>query len=100
MNILLTSVGRRSYLVKYFKEALDNIGEVHVSNSTELTPAFSYADKLVVTPLIHDENYIEFLLNYSKENDIKAIISLFDIDLPVLAANKEKFKDIGIEIIV
>ena len=30
MNILLTSVGRRSYLVKYFKEAVGQNGEIHV----------------------------------------------------------------------
>ena len=39
MNILLTSVGRRSYLVKYFKEAVGENGEVHVSNSNTITPA-------------------------------------------------------------
>ena len=34
MNILLTSVGRRSYLIDYFKEALGSDGEIHVSNSS------------------------------------------------------------------
>ena len=100
MNILLTSAGRRSYLVKYFKEALNKKGEVHVSNSTSLSPAFSYADKSVVTPLIHDKSYIAFLLDYCNKNNIKAIIPLFDVDLPVLAQNKKKFKDIGVNVIV
>jgi carbamoyl-phosphate synthase large subunit len=65
MNILLTSVGRRSYLVKYFKEALGKDGEVHVSNSIAITPSFIYADKSVVTPLIYENGYIPFLLNFS-----------------------------------
>ncbi len=100
MNILLTSVGRRGYLVQYFKEALNGRGLVHVSNSTNITPAFSYADKSVVTPLIYDSEYIDFLINYCKEQDISAIISLFDVDLPVLARNKKKFLEQGIKVIV
>lgn len=100
MNILFTSVGRRSYLVEYFKEALKGEGKVHVANSTEISPAFQIADFSVVSPLIYDENYIPFLLDYCKKNQIEAIISLFDIDLPILANNMEKFKTIGTKVIV
>lgn len=100
MKILLTSVGRRSYLVQYFKEVIGSEGEVHVSNSTELSPAFIYADKHIKTPLIYEENYIEFLLDYCSENKIDALISLFDIDLPILSKNIEEFNDIGTKLIV
>ena len=64
MNILLTSVGRRGYLIDYFKKALQGKGEVHVANSSAVTPAFSRADHSVVTPLIYDKEYIDFLLTY------------------------------------
>ena len=100
MNILITSVGRRSYLVNYFRVALSGRGKVHVANSSDISPAFLVADKSVVTPLIYDEKYIPFLLDYCKENEIDAIISVFDIDLPILAQNKDKFKEIGVNVIV
>jgi len=100
MNILLTSVGRRSYLVHYFKEELKGRGRVFVSNSSELSPAFRVADGHTVSPLIYDEKYIPFLLEYCKKNHINAIISLFDIDLPILAKNKQRFKENNIEVIV
>lgn len=100
MNILLTSVGRRSYMVEYFKEALIGEGEVHVMNSSKLSPAFCVADKATVSPLIYDEDYIPFLLKYCTENQIKAVISLFDIDLPILSKNKNKFDKIGTKVIV
>lgn len=100
MNVLLTSVGRRAYMVKYFKDALGSDGQVHVCNSDDLTVAFHYADKAVVSPLIYSEEYIPFLLNHCKENKIGALISLFDMDLPVLAKNKEKFETIGTKVIV
>ena len=100
MNLLITSVGRRTYLVNYFKEALNGMGLVHVANSTPVSPAFLVADNTVVTPLIYDEAYIPFLLNYCKENEIDAVISLFDIDLPILAKNKDKFEQIGVKVVV
>lgn len=100
MNILLTSVGRRAYMVKYFKDVLQGNGEVHVCNSDDKTVAFHYADKSIVSPLIYDDNYLPFLLNYCKENKIDILISLFDIDLLVLAKNKAKFAEIGTKIIV
>jgi len=100
MNILLTSVGRRSYLVKYFQEALGEDGQVHVSNSSPITPAFLCADKSTLTPLIYEDNYISFLKTYCTENKIEAIISLFDIDLPILSANNKIFEEIGVKVIV
>ncbi len=100
LNILFTSVGRRSYLVKYFKDELGNTGKIHVANSTEISPAFKVADYSIVTPLIYDENYIPFLLQYCKQKNIHALISLFDIDLPILAQNVERFKEIGTTVVV
>jgi carbamoyl-phosphate synthase large subunit len=100
MNILLTSVGRRGYLVQYFKEALNGEGKVFVSNSDANSSAFKYADEHVVSPLIYDEGYIDFLLDYCKRNNIKMLISLFDIDLYVLAKNKKKFDEIGVTVVV
>ena len=100
INILLTSVGRRSYLANYFMDALGDSGELHVANSTALTPVFSVVEHHVVTPMIYDPTYVPFLLQYCKEHNITALISLFDVDLPVLAKNKEKFEQIGTRVIV
>lgn len=100
MNILLTTSGRRGYLVEYFKEALQEFdGLIHASSS-EWSSALQSADKFVITPLIYDDNYVNFILNYCKKNDISAIVPLFDIDLPVLAKAKPLFENNGIRIIV
>lgn len=99
-NILLTSVGRRSYLVNYFKDALKGEGKVHVCNSIANTPAFKNADYSIVSPQIYDERYISFLKDYCIQYNIKAIISLFDIDLPILAKNKKIFDEIGTKLVV
>lgn len=100
MNVLLTSVGRRAYMVKFFKDALGQDGQVHVCNSDDRTVAFHYADKSTVSPLIYDEKYIPFLLDYCQKNRIDLLLSLFDIDLPVLAKNKERFAAVGTRVVV
>ncbi|MBE7053776.1 MAG: ATP-grasp domain-containing protein [Ruminococcaceae bacterium] len=100
MNVLLTSVGRRAYMVKYFKEVLGDNGQVHVCNSDDKTVAFKYADNAVLSPLIYDDGYIDFLLDYCKNNKIDVLISLFDIDLLVLSKNKQEFEKIGTKVIV
>ncbi|MFO7826004.1 MAG: ATP-grasp domain-containing protein [Cyclobacterium sp.] len=100
MNILFTSVGRRGYILRYFKEILGDKGKVFASNGTDNAPAFKFADEHVITPLIYDQKYIPFLLDYCLLNNIKIVISLFDIDLPILSRNKDRFKDVGVKVIV
>ena len=99
MNILLTSVGRRAYMVKYFQQALQGDGAVHVCNS-EPTNAFYYADFSTISPLIYSDEYIPFLLRYCEEKQIDVLLSLFDIDLLVLSQNKSQFESIGTKVIV
>ncbi len=99
LNILLTSVGRRTYLIDYFKEAMKDIGNVYASNS-EYTYTLSHADDYVITPPIYDEGYISFLISYCSKYEISAIISLFDIDLLILAKYKNVFIENGIFVIV
>lgn len=100
MNVLLTSVGRRAYMVKYFKEAVGENGKVFVCNSDDKSVAFHYADGSAISPLIYDDNYIPFLLRYCTDNKIDILVSLFDIDLPILSKNKDKFEKIGTKVIV
>lgn len=100
INFLFTSAGRRSYLIKYFQNALAGNGKVHAANSSKISTALQAADQSVITPLIYDDQYIPFLLRYCKDNRITAIIPLFDIDLPVLARSRKDFERIGTKLIV
>ena len=100
LNILLTSVGRRTYLIDYFEKALDGKGTLYISNSSAQTSAFLKTKNSVVTPLIYDPGYIEFLKNFCIEKKIRAIISLYDIDLYMLAKHKKDFEEIGVRVIV
>lgn len=99
MNILITSAGRRSYLVKYFKEALLGEGKVYASNS-EYTISLQEADGYTITPLVYDSKYIDFIIEFCLDNNIKAIISVFDIDLLVLSKAKPYIESKGIKLLL
>ena len=99
MNILITTVDRDFDTVSFFKDAVGNSGKVFACNSI-MVSALLKADEYVITPLIVDEAYIDFLLNYCKTNNITAIITRHDLDLVKLSKNKERFKNEGITVIV
>jgi len=96
MNILLTSVGRRVSLVKFFKEALKKRGYVYSADCDPTAPGLYVADRSFLVPKVSDENYVAFLLEKCKREDIKLIIPLIDPELPVLAKGREAFLEEGI----
>lgn len=94
-NILLSSAGRRTYLVEWFREALAGRGLVHASNSDPAATSLAAADRGVVTPLIYSDEYVPFMLDYCERERIGAIVPLFDVDVPVLAEHRSEFEAIG-----
>jgi carbamoyl-phosphate synthase large subunit len=86
-------------MVHYFREALAGGGLVHAGNSIN-SLALQAADKAVLTPPIYEPHYIDFLIDYCKKHGITALLSLFDIDLPVLAESKQRFAEEGIQAVV
>ena len=94
MNILLTSAGRRTYLVEYFKAAAGACGRVYAANS-QMSPALRAADAYFITPIIYSDEYIPFLLDVCAEHSIDMLVSLFDIDMPVLSAHRKDFEAVG-----
>lgn len=95
-NILLSSVGRRSYLVEWFRQALGGEGKVCVTNSDPATPAFAMADIAEVSPLIYSDEYIPFLIEFCEKHCVGAIVPLFDVDVPVLAAHRFELEQAGV----
>lgn len=100
MNILFTCAGRRTYLLKYFKENM-SAGDKVVATDMQLSaPALQVADVKIQVPAVYDSKYIDITLDICKEQKINAIISLNDLELPILAENKAKFEAIGVKVIV
>lgn len=100
MNILFTCAGRRTYLLKYFKENMQEGDRVVATDMQLSAPALSVADVKIQVPTVYADDYIDILLTICQDYHIDALISLNDLELPILADNKDKFESIGVKVIV
>lgn len=96
MNVLLTSVGRRNYLVDYFKAAVKPGGIVVAANSESLSSGMIVADRSYLVSRVDSSSYISEILDICRVEEVGLVVSLFDIDLPYLAKNRERFNDAGV----
>lgn len=95
LNILILSCGTRNKIVQYFKKELDGRGLVIATDCSDLAPALYEADKHFIVPRMDDEGYLDAILSICKENNIKAVLSLIDPELCLLAEHKQAFLRIG-----
>lgn len=95
-NLLFCSVGRRGRLMRNVKETLGKTGLIVGTDHQSTAPALQFCDRQYVVPLITDPSYIDTILNICKENNVKAVTTLIDPEIEILAANTEKFKEIGV----
>lgn len=97
MNILLLSAGRRNLIVRYFKENLSPIGgKIFAADSSPMAAALYEADKSFIVPPFGDNHYIDTIISICKDNNIKAVLSLVDPELSLLAEKSDNFKAQGI----
>lgn len=98
MNILITTAGRRTYIIDYFKQALEGKGKVFAANSV-YTYSLSHADEYVIVPSFYSENYIPTILEICRTKKINAIISLLDADTKILSEHHDEFINAGVMLI-
>ncbi len=91
-NILFCSAGRRCKLLKGIKDSFANMGNVIAIDCNPYTPAFSCVDKSYVVPPIEDPRYITTLLNICKSEQVRAITTLIDPEISLLANNRNLFE--------
>lgn len=100
MNILFTCAGRRTYLLKYFKENLTEGDNIVATDMQLSAPALQVADVKLQVPAVYDPEYVNITLNICKEQKIDVLLSLNDLELPILAENKARFEELGVKVIV
>lgn len=96
MNVLLTSVGRRSYLVEYFKAALGDTGLVIGTNSIADCAGLQAVDIGYVVEDSSSPNYVDELIDICKRHEVRLITSLHDLDVLILSEHKERLESIGL----
>lgn len=84
MNILLSSVGRRPYLVRWFQDALTangHHGRVIAADLDPLSPSRAFADEFVQAPPVTDPGYRRWLGDLLTERNIGVAVSINDFEL-------------------
>ena len=100
MNILFTCAGRRTYLLKYFKENLSEGDKIVATDMQLSAPALQVADVKIQVPAVYDSEYVNITLRICEEQKIDALFSLNDLELPIIAENKTRFEAIGVKVVV
>ena len=95
-NILFCSAGRRAKLLKNFRESLDGDSLIVATDNQATAPALYFADKQYLVPRINEPGYVDLILEICKRENIKAITTLIDPEIEVLAKNRQRFIDNGI----
>lgn len=100
MNILFTCAGRRTYLLRYFREQLGGDGLIVATDMQLSAPALSAADIKIQVPAVYAPDYLDKTLEICKAHNINALFCLNDLELPILSENLQRFKEAGVNVIV
>lgn len=100
MNVLISSAGRRNYIVEYFQDCLQTGGDVISVNSIENTAAMFCSSRSLVAPPISSGEYVPFLLDSCKKYDTRLLLSLFDQDLMKISMAKDEFRKEDISVAI
>ena len=101
VNVLFTSAGRRVELLRAFQRAYRALGlkgRILVTDIQPLAPTFHVADSAYVIPRLDDPGYIPALLEIVRRQRVTLLFPLIDPDIPILAAHKGEFAEVGAKV--
>ena len=95
-NILFCSVGRRVTLLKNFRKSMNGCGRIIATDASPVAPALFFADAKYIVPKITAPNYYGQILNIAEKNNVKAITTLIDPEIELLASHRDDLIGKGI----
>ena len=99
MNILFCSAGRRVELLKDFRKSMDKGDRILAADLSNLAPALYVADTYYLVPRIDDPAYLDRILDICRKEKINAVTTLIDPEIELLAKNRARFEEIGVEVL-
>ena len=99
MNILYCSAGRRAELLKDFRKSMDEDDRIIAADLSNLAPALYVADAYYLVPRIDDPTYLDTILEICRKEKINAVTTLIDPEIELLAKNRARFEEIGVEVL-
>jgi len=103
LNVLFSCIGRRVSLLNSFRAAAKELKLKACflgTDTRELCSALQLCDKgILVKPTTH-RDYIRQLLSIVKDHQVRLLVPTVDLDLKLLAQNKDKFAALGCRVLV
>jgi len=103
MRILLSNVGRRTYLVESILQLSEDI-DVFVTDTDQAVAGLWVSESLnrFITPRVSDseQNYLHKLYEICAKQKIDLLIPLMDYEFPVISKNIEMFERIGCKVLI
>lgn len=89
INILLTCAGRRHYLAQYFHDELKGRGKIIGTDMDLTAPALAACDRAIQVPAVSAPDYLSTLIDVIKNEQVKLVFSLNDLEAELLSANRD-----------
>lgn len=102
MNVLISSIGRRGYLARWFRAAIRARGEtglVYAADASPYAPGLPDADRTVTLPAFTAPDYVEKLINALREHRIGLALSVNDHELSIWAEVRDRLSEVGTRVI-
>jgi len=95
-NILFCSVGRRAKLLMNFRKSMKDCGKIIATDLSPVAPALFFADETYLVPRIDAPEYFNRLFEICEKSEVKAITTVIDPEIALLAKHREAFIAKGI----
>lgn len=103
MNILITNIGRRNYLVEFIKSIEYFDGNVYVSDCDKTASGlYGVCDEhfILSKPVDNEEKYVDELIELCVEKNINIVIPIIDPEIYILSKYRKKFEEYNIMVLV
>ena len=103
-NVLITSAGKRVVLVQIFQKTFRELGFDAKVFTTDMKPGLAPAgvvsDECFPVPRCTADTFVDSILKICEDNNVGVIIPTIDPELIILSENRQRFKDIGVELML
>ncbi len=103
-NLLVPCGGKSVGMLLQLKEAMSQVGplrdgRVLVADRAPVTPGGSFADASFVVPEVGDAGYVDALLQICRDQEVRVLLPVIDLDLDRLAARLREFAALGTTVV-
>ena len=78
---------------------MDEDDRIIAADLSNLAPALYVADAYYLVPRIDDPTYLDTILEICRKEKINAVTTLIDPEIELLAKNRARFEEIGVEVL-